>query len=474
VPQGEEELRVLYMEFREAGQRRESAIEEAEREQFERARQEVSDLLQRADFSWMERARLDGWANPKQLPNLIFYDFTRGTPRSQAGIPLKMQVCVSGRADSSAGVEKWAFHRLSRGACSVPCAMFAGSCYLLIHPPMRRNGNGLHLNQYTLTLSMRFGAGPEASPSDAIFERGLMATGGWDDLCPAVEGALDAQLLMDDDGGLGAHEVFGSKGGPRVQPERWQTISCTVDAVGGVMTTYVDGELVASICSADVCKDGQHALRHRLALFYMKDQNDCDPDELDALVTVYLRSVTVHSRALDAAQVKQEHATVHSLLIADAIASAPTFLQPVLKQQHATTPMTSHDAVSKTVLSLLREADVSVAQPLWAALYARDEKAVDELIEGMQPHHVAICARWRCRDQKTNAIIEHDESTPPFGETLLHMAAYVGHACLIERLLAAGARPARAGSISGCSALHAAAAADQPDWSKPFPGFRSG
>lgn len=81
----------------------------------------------------------------------------------------------------------------------------------------------------------------------------------------------------------------------------------------------------------------------------------------------------------------------------------------------------------------------------------------------MKPHQLAICARWRYHEARTHAIVEHDEFTPPFGETLLHMAAYVGHARLIERLLTSGARPARPGMASGCSALHAAAAADHAE-----------
>eukprot|EP00966_Prymnesium_polylepis_P222811 5154225-Prymnesium_polylepis.1 len=140
---------------------------------------------------------------------------------------------------------KWSFARQGSTSVSVPCACFAGSCYVLLHPPMRRNGNGLHLNQYTLTMQVRFGKGShdESEAETIIFPRGLMATGGWDDVCPAVEGALPAQLLMDENGGLGAHEVFGHGGGACVRRETWQTITCAVDTVAGVMTTYVDGEL---------------------------------------------------------------------------------------------------------------------------------------------------------------------------------------------------------------------------------------
>eukprot|EP00900_Chrysochromulina_parva_P005645 jgi/Chrpa1/15081/Chrysochromulina_OHIO_Genome00019851-RA len=54
------------------------------------------------------------------------------------------------------------------------------------------------------------------------------------------------------------------------------------------------------------------------------------------------------------------------------------------------------------------------------------------------------------------------QTGPPYGDTLLHMAAFVGHEEMVSALLGAGARASRVGSSSGCSALHAAAAADQP------------
>ena len=67
-PHGEEQLQALYQVFKAEELRQQSAIEEAEREQYERARQRLSDQFLNADFSWMQQARTDGWANPKQMP----------------------------------------------------------------------------------------------------------------------------------------------------------------------------------------------------------------------------------------------------------------------------------------------------------------------------------------------------------------------------------------------------------------------
>eukprot|EP00966_Prymnesium_polylepis_P032362 752735-Prymnesium_polylepis.1 len=204
----------------------------------------------------------------------------------------------------------------------------------------------------------------------------------------------------------------------------------------------------------------------RLALFYMNG-GDVDADELEYLVRVYLRSVTVHSRALEAASVKKEHQMLNSLLIHDAIESAPSFLHAELRNRHAAEPMASPEAVGRTVMALVKEVNLSIAPPLWTALYARDDTAVAQILEGLKPHHLALVARWKratnVQAAERDAPDEHDEATPPYGETMLHMAAFVGHAALAEQLLESGAKPSCVGPASGCTALHAAAASDHPE-----------
>ena len=61
---------------------------------------------------------------------------------------------------------KWRFTQQGKHGhstlCSVPCARFDGACYLLLQPPISRNGGGSHLNQYSITLQIRFGIAPGA------------------------------------------------------------------------------------------------------------------------------------------------------------------------------------------------------------------------------------------------------------------------------------------------------------------------
>ena len=90
------------------------------------------------------------------------------------------------------------------------------------------------------------------------------------------------------------------------------------------------------------------------------------------------------------------------------------------------------------------------------------ESDVALLMGGLLPHTLAVCARWRLRDESTGELAPVDESVPPHGETLLHACAFAGASCaianeLLEQLLHAGAFANRRGELSGCTALHAAA-----------------
>ena len=136
----------------------------------------------------------------------------------------------------------------------------------------------------------------------------------------------------------------------------WCAISASVDTLVGVMHVYVNGQLSCSVKGPQLCKDGQHAIKRRLALLWTKD-DDPSPEEC-----AYVRSVAVHSVVLDAEQVRttpprppllltpsrppiysplppphcplpppcyppyqvrKEHAVLHTLLIEDTIASVP-------------------------------------------------------------------------------------------------------------------------------------------------------
>lgn len=62
------------------------------------------------------------------------------------------------------------------------------------------------------------------------------------------------------------------------------------------MLTYLNGQLASTVKAAELCKDGQHSIKRRLALFWSKDGRD---DE----ASVYVRSVAVHADVLDPEQV---------------------------------------------------------------------------------------------------------------------------------------------------------------------------
>ena len=78
----------------------------------------------------------------------------------------------------------------------------------------------------------------------------------------------------------------------------WCAISASVDTLVGVMHVYVNGQLSCSVKGPQLCKDGQHAIKRRLALLWTKD-DDPSPEEC-----AYVRSVAVHSVVLDAEQVR--------------------------------------------------------------------------------------------------------------------------------------------------------------------------
>ena len=315
--------------------------------------------------------------------------------------------------------------------------------------------------------------------------RGLLATGGWDSFSPVAtseggesgeRGVDRAQWYIRENGNsasLGTMEI-GCDAEPSIRAKRWHTLTATIDAIAGVMSTYVDGEPTGEIKVADgakISKDGEFAIQSRLAIFYESYEDDDERDEvsneLNDIQSFSLRSVTVHSRPLTAEEVKKEHKTLSSLLIRDAIASAPKWLQPVLRAQHAATPLRKTSDMRKHVYSHFAEVELKLAPRLWTALYERDAKQVQRLLAGIKPHQWPTLGHWRRRDPKSHQVVDTiDDATPPFGESLLHMAAYTGHHELLSQLLANGASASRLGVASGCSPLHAAAAADHADLCK--------
>ena len=146
-----------------------------------------------------------------------------------------------------------------------------------------------------------------------------------------------------------------------------------------------------------------------------------------------------------------------TMLIDDAIAAAPTYLQPPLVEAHAKTPFTNTRALLQSLRAIKNSAIERTSQ-LWQALQEGDKALQAKLLETFEPHELAIAARWRRRDPLTLRLAVLDDSTPPYGETLLHCAAFAGHAELVRRLLGAGAKASHTGTASLCTPLHSAAA----------------
>ena len=208
------------------------------------------------------------------------------------------------------------------------------------------------------------------------------------------DGDEEAQLFVDDDGGIGAHGIYGDASSPRCDSTRWHTVTCAVDAVGGSMRTYLDGEHVAEVKASKVCKDGEHALKGRLAVFYARNRA-CHVD-------YYLRSVTVHNRLLDAPQVRAEAEALHTMLIEDAIGATPRHLQSPLRARHAAHPFASTRELLAFSRALKKEAAERAAK-LWRCLVDGDAAARSELMAELQPHDLAVAARWRRREAYTSS-----------------------------------------------------------------------
>jgi hypothetical protein len=156
-------------------------------------------------------------------------------------------------------------------------------------------------------------------------------------------------------------------------------------------------------------------------------------------------------------QVRAESAMLHELLMEDAIASAPKCLQPPLGARHRASPFASTREMLETARELKR-CSAQRAETLWRCLMERDASGLTKLVAELEPHDLAVAARWRRRDPLTFRSINADESTPPYGETLLHCAAYHGEEPLLTKLLEAGALVSCVGMLSDCTPLHAAAA----------------
>ena len=411
------------------------------KEQAERARQLVESQLLDSDFSWMRSARESGARNPRMARTSCYYDFTRGVVGSQKGAPL----WVEGRG-------RWC-HVLAGSSKVASLKLYPGS-YIVLRVPFRKTGSaGTYANSWSVSAMVRF---------EHLGKLPVLSTGGWDQYSAMNDGDDQAQIVMNGDGILGAHNIFGSSdgggggggvtspAGARVEAREWCAISVCVDAVAGVLRTYIHGRECCTIRSPKICRDGQHSLKGRVALFFGPQQR---PGE------IHLRQLTVHGHTLSAAQVSSEHEMLHAMLLDDALGAAPECLRATLHRQHAEEPFVD----TRSIRACMRDIMASVhgkCSEVWRALLgpAAAEAACDpQTLELFASHDLAVAARW-CWAPADGGASAIDEADAPCGETLLHCAAHAGCAPLVEALLSHGASPLVRGESSGCTPLHAAAA----------------
>jgi hypothetical protein len=228
-----------------------------------------------------------------------------------------------------------------------------------------------------------------------------------------------------------------------------------VDTVAGTIKTYCDAEPVATIQSAKITKDGQFALRGRAALFFKTNESNTDGRHS----VFFLRSATVHARALSAALLAQEHTMNEQLHILDAIHRAPVIHQPEMTRLHELQPFTSVDDLVEAVTERHSKVDSRAVQ-LWDAIQTRDNVGLAALMEEMKTSPLADsfwrhCSTWSYQS-KTDL---KNETVSPFGESLLHAAAFAGNLAVVSLLIKHDANVNIKGKQSLCTPLHSAAAA---------------
>jgi len=419
-------LRQLWLEGVMEERALDATLEKEMQEQAERARKFIETQLLESDFSWMrESRRQSGKRNPRTTRTSCFYDLSCGTVGSQKGSPLWME-----------GRGRWMHVR--QGSAKLPCVKLYENAFFVLRVPFRKSGGGNFCNTFTVSMMMRV---------SHVSARGVMSSGGWDQWNQLGDGDEPAQIVMNDRGAIGSHNSFSLDGGSgsQVASGQWCAVSFAVDTIYGTVRTFVNGQESAVVRSPKICKDGQHALKGRLALFYSR----ADRPSGDRM---YIRQITIHNVALELAQVAKEHEMLHELLIEDALATVPSYLQRALSSEHSVLPFKEVKAVRMRVRAIQSSA-ATKAYDLWRALLLPAPiEEIDKLHNAMKPHDVAEAARWVWLESSI------EESTAPSGETLLHCAAYAGCEVLVAALLKAGARPSARGLVSGCTPLHAAAA----------------
>jgi hypothetical protein len=235
-----------------------------------------------ADFHWLRSTRKPGKPPYLVTRHSCYYDCARGKEGHADGLPIGLE-----------GRGKVRYVR--QGEARVPCLRLPHQSFLVARVPFSKNGGGDHLNQFTVTMQVKF---------TVELPKHLTSTAGFDTWSKLQEGDLPSQLRITShhggSGRLGAHDCYGDASSPQIRLDEWFTISASVDTAAGVMLTYVDGRLASTVKGIpELCKDGQHAIKRRLALFWTKEADQYS----DAFV--YVRSVAVHALVLDSEQVRK-------------------------------------------------------------------------------------------------------------------------------------------------------------------------
>lgn len=257
--------------------------------------------------------------------------------------------------------------------------------------------------------------------------RNLMSTAGWDQWAAAKENDDEAQLKLGPECHPGALDQFGDGDAPALRHREWATVTITVDTTANLMRIYVDGEQSVEIISPKVGRDGQFALKGRLALLYARSRRDDDDVDYDA---VYVRAVSVHNRVFSTEAIKGEAAVYRRMLIEDAISAAPRHFRAPLAEMQLDDPADSLCEL-KERLTEMRDAVGKAATDLWAALLMRDERAAADILGSLTEHQPMQLSHWR------SSSIETDEAAGIPGEHMLHAAAFSANMPALELLLSA-------------------------------------
>ena len=252
---------------------------------------------------------------------------------------------------------------------------------IVFKSPFRKNGGGRHLNSYTLTWMFKM------VDTERFFD--LISLHGFEREVSAVKRVISDQFLAAyarpfvngefQTVGLGCESTavdFGDDEPPSLKEGGWHVVTHVVDVPSHEVRLFLDGQLVAKAEKDTVFADkkfrldldGGASLASRFA-FPSHVNEPCHPEmyeELDTardLGAIWMRSMSVHNRVLTLEQVQAESATLHAMLLDDAIAQLPACLQSELERLRA-------EGVVKDIRSLLKSTEA-----LKSASKTREQRA---------------------------------------------------------------------------------------------------